>query len=264
MPTVDVLLPGLPFGSDTGTFGMCATVLVTGTAPDGTTTRLLVDPGQMGRRRQLPAALAARGLTAGDIDFVMLTHAHWDHIHNADLFPGATILLHPAELRYLRDPHPADWATPRWTSAILDGMDIREAGEPEAPMPGVRLLDVPGHTAGTLGVRVETDDGPALIVGDALPRTAAVPTGLHPLVFADVEAADRSMRRICDLSRDENAVIYPGHDRPFRTDGTKINFTGAVPDVTITGLTPDAAAFHTTEDVPITHTIRDGLPERRG
>lgn len=51
MPTVDVLLPGLPFGSDTGTFGMCATVLVTSVGADGATTRLLVaHPGDVSPR----------------------------------------------------------------------------------------------------------------------------------------------------------------------------------------------------------------------
>jgi len=262
MPTVDVLLPGLPFGCDSGTFGMCAVVLVEGPGPDGDPTRLLVDTGHVGRRRHLLAALRDRGLTPGDIDLVVLTHAHWDHIQNTDVFAHATVLLHPAELAYLRNPHPEDWATPTWTAEILADARVLESAEPDTPMPGVQLLDLPGHTAGTLGVRVSTPDGAALIVGDALPRSAAVPTGRHPLVFADPDAADRSMHRICALSRDENAIIYPGHDRPFRTDGTEITFTGPLPEVSVTGLTQDAAAFHTTETVPITHTIRPGLPNR--
>lgn len=262
MPTIDVLLPGLPFGCDSGTFGMCAVVLVEGPGPDGGTTRMLVDTGHVGRRRHLLAALRARGLAAADIDLVVLTHAHWDHIQNTDVFAHATVLLHPAELHYLRSPHPEDWATPSWTAEILADARVLDSAEPDRPMPGTQLLDLPGHTAGTMGVRVDTADGPALVVGDALPRAAAVPTGRHPLVFADAEAADRSMRRICDLSRDEDAVIYPGHDRPFRTDGTETTYTGSVPEVTVTGLTPAAATFHVTESVPISHTLRPGLPNR--
>lgn len=262
MPTIDVLLPGLPFACDSGTFGMCAVVLVEGPGPEGDTTRMLVDTGQMGRRRHLLAALRSRGLSPSDIDLVVLTHAHWDHIQNTDVFAHATVLLHPAELHYLRAPHPEDWATPPWTAEILADARVLESSEPDTPMPGTHLLDLPGHTPGTLGVRVETPTGSALIVGDALPRAAAVPTGRHPLVFADAEAADHSMHRLCALSRDEGAVIYPGHDRPFRTDGTEITYVETPPEVTITGLGPEAATFHLENPVAITHTIRPGLPKR--
>ena len=78
---VDVLLNGLNFRSDQGTFGFCSISLIT--AGDK---RILVDPGHVGRRVHLLEALQKRGLTPQDIDVTVMTHAHWDHNQNFDLF----------------------------------------------------------------------------------------------------------------------------------------------------------------------------------
>ena len=51
----------------------------------------------------LPAALASAGVSPGDIDWIFLTHLHWDHAGGlrdaagAPLFPAARILVHELE-----------------------------------------------------------------------------------------------------------------------------------------------------------------------
>src|SRR5262249_36408328 len=46
------------------------------------------------------AAVEAAGVKADAITDVIITHAHWDHVDGADLFPKATIWIQPDEYTY--------------------------------------------------------------------------------------------------------------------------------------------------------------------
>ncbi len=81
--------------------------------------------GHVGRRVVLLEALERRGLEPADIDVVVLSHAHWDHAQNLDVFDAARIIVHTDERRYAAAPHGNDWATPAWTGAMLDREDAR-------------------------------------------------------------------------------------------------------------------------------------------
>ena len=50
--------------------------------------------------------LRARGVDPAEIEWVILTHLHWDHCHNLDQFPKARFLVHSRELDFARDPIP--------------------------------------------------------------------------------------------------------------------------------------------------------------
>src|SRR6188768_1891980 len=74
---------------------------------------------------QEPAnALRDAGVDPKDVELVVLTHLHWDHAGNCDLFPDARVLVQQQELRYAIDPGrffrksfhaPASgWGTPPW------------------------------------------------------------------------------------------------------------------------------------------------------
>ena len=58
-----------------------------------------------GCRAQEPAnALRDAGVDPRDVEFVVLTHLHWDHAGNCDLFPDARVLVQRDELRYAIAP----------------------------------------------------------------------------------------------------------------------------------------------------------------
>jgi N-acyl homoserine lactone hydrolase len=212
LPTIEVLLPGYNLNSDAGAIGFCAVTLVEGHDEAGRRRRILVDPAHVGRRPVLWAALAERGLRPDDIDAIVLTHAHWDHIQNVDVFAHAPILLHPAEHSYSLAPHRNDWATPSWTGMVLERQPIVEVAEGDQLLPGVSVIDMPGHTPGSIGVSVETEGGLAVISGDALPRADIALSRTNGLIFWDAAQAKDSVDRVVDLAD----AIYPGHDMPFR------------------------------------------------
>ncbi|HLH25018.1 MAG TPA: MBL fold metallo-hydrolase [Chloroflexota bacterium] len=211
-PRIDVVLGGYDLGTDVGLAAFCSVVLIEAPDASGALRRILVDPAHVGRRRFLLDALARRGLTPTDIDLVVLTHAHWDHIQNLDVFDHAPIYLHPDERKYAQRPHRNDWATPQWTGAIIERQDAREIAEGGELLPGIGVVDMPGHSPGSIGISVPTEAGLAVITGDALHFAYVLRTGINPLVFWDAEQAKRSIERIAALAD----VIYPGHDRPFR------------------------------------------------
>lgn len=218
MPTIDVLLHGSSLSTDAGAVGFCAVILIEGER------RVLFDSAHVGRRVQLLEQLAARGLTPDDIDAQVLSHAHWDHVQNADLFAHAPLLAHRAEIAYAHRPHPNDWATPPWTGAILDLMRIEEVGEGSGLMPGCRVIELPGHSAGSIGLEVETDEGPCVVTGDAVHNAGVARSGRSQLVFWNAAQADASVRRVAQASERAGALIHPGHDLPFRLRGGEVRY----------------------------------------
>ena len=177
MPEIELLLTGYSLATDQGSLGLSTIALVRGQR------NILVDTGHMGRRELLLNALTAHGLSVGDIDTVVLTHAHWDHAQNVDIFPNATICIHPKELEYARNPKPNDWATARYFPDTLCNLNVREVQEGEVLESGVRVVDTPGHTRGSISVVVETSDGPAVLAGDALTSPGSAFIGKPFLIF---------------------------------------------------------------------------------
>lgn len=125
------------------------------------------------------AALTAAGVTPEDVDFVLCTHLHVDHVGwNTRLqdgrwvptFPKATYLLPAEDLdHYGANPNET------YTESVLP---VIEAGQGKEVQPGhclgdhVRLVATPGHTPGHVSVLVRSGQAEALITGDALHSTA--------------------------------------------------------------------------------------------
>ncbi|MEX2446087.1 MAG: MBL fold metallo-hydrolase [Dehalococcoidia bacterium] len=217
MAEIDVVLQGFSAGTSEGMISYCGITLIRGEH------NTLVDVGYQGRRIPLVDQLAARGLQPTDIDRIVITHGHWDHSLNLLMFPNAEVVLSEEEYDYIQDIHPLDPATPRYMPDILARCkQVTRVKDGEELEPTVRVMTVPGHSPGSLAVLVETPEGIAGMVGDALPsRTAAmadVPSA--GLIFFDEEAGERSARRILDTCQ----IVHPGHDRPFRVEAGNMRY----------------------------------------
>jgi N-acyl homoserine lactone hydrolase len=97
-----------------------------------------------------------------DIDLVVNTHLHFDHVGGNHLFAGKQIYVQRRELDEARGP--AEYTIREWVDP--PGVEyVPVDGELEL-LPGVRLVPAPGHTAGSQVVVVETDGHPIVIAGD--------------------------------------------------------------------------------------------------
>jgi len=170
------------------------------------------------------SALAEIGLSPEDFDTVVLTHLHYDHSQNLELFSNASFILQAEELRAAVDPVRAqrsmyEFALPDFVPSWMKVTSrIRTVRGDHQLRPGLTLLHLPGHTPGMQGLLVQTAKGRYVLSGDLVSSYDNLGDGpddwVVPGIHTDVYACERSMERI--LSAD--AEIIPSHDwRVFDT-----------------------------------------------
>jgi N-acyl homoserine lactone hydrolase len=180
---------------------------------DGRT--IMFDTGPYAYRPLLLGRLKRLGLTPADIDTVVLSHLHWDTA--TDLFPNAEIVVHERELAYAERPAAHDWATPPYMGRALKKLRLKPiAGEYDIA-PGVRVVELPGHTPGSIGLLV----GRELLAGDAVACARDAARGRAALWFSDGAQADASLAKALSSAD----IVYAGHDRPFRA-GPPVAYVG--------------------------------------
>jgi len=167
---------------------------------------ILVDPGLDLQNQPVVAAVAERGLTPADLDMVLLTHAHSDHVGGvADLDPDTPVVVHEAELR-----------DPLWpvVSGMLCGRALETlTGDGGELLPGLRWLHTPGHSAGSVSFLVETAEGLAVLAGDTIgPLPEDFEAMRPPFPGPAGEQLVAAWERLRAL---EPALIVPGHIPPF-------------------------------------------------
>lgn len=103
--------------------------------------------------------LAEWGLKPEDIDIIIATHLHWDHVVNLPKCPNAKVIVQEAEWEAALNPHPlAQFAyAPRWFYEQLKNIEFVR-GDVEF-LPGIQLIHSPGHSPGGQSVAVETANG---------------------------------------------------------------------------------------------------------
>lgn len=172
--------------------------------------RILFDAGGPTTRMSLLHALETRATAPASVDLVFLSHLHFDHCYNLDLFPGAEIAVPAAELAYAADPNPADPFVPDW---ILDRLARRGvSGFTGAGnlAHGVEILEAPGHTPGLHCLDLATTTGPVLLAGDAIKYPKEAINRASDLAFDTAARGTATIERLLDRV-DEGGRLVPGH-----------------------------------------------------
>ena len=191
---------------------------------------IIVDTGfdeKVARRRgrkvliPVPEALELLGINPADEVDLVLTHAHYDHIGNADWFRNANVHMARAEFDFWSSP--ASESKPirslveedelRTISDMHDSGQLQLVNEEQEIAPGIHLLLAPGHTPGELMVQVNTPEARILLTSDAV----------H---FDEELERGRPFRHMCDLAKSRSSydriramrdggeidLIVSGHD----------------------------------------------------
>jgi glyoxylase-like metal-dependent hydrolase (beta-lactamase superfamily II) len=169
---------------------------------------MLFDTGGYVTRLGLINSLKQRGLTPSDIKLVFISHLHFDHCHNIDLFPKAKVFVSRAEWDYSRAPHVDDIFVPWGIHELLEQYDLELIEGDGVIAPNVSYFAAPGHTPGSVAVRLTTTDrGCVVIAGDAIKYAKEVILGRCDAAFDLASAGQASIRRILEIAD----RIVPGH-----------------------------------------------------
>ena len=107
--------------------------------------------------------LATLGLKPDDIEIIILTHLHFDHIALGYLYPNAKFVVQKNELDYALHPHAIDAGL--YEKATFEDLDMEVIDGKKEIIPGVCVFPTPGHTPGGQSVEVNTLAGRAIITG---------------------------------------------------------------------------------------------------
>lgn len=172
--------------------------------------------------QEYPACLEALGLTPADIDVLVLSHLHGDHMGYADLFTNAKVYIAEREFEYTaRGLGEGVMPGADDLNAMLD-VPLRWQLVPEdvkemEVLPGITIHNFGiGHSFGMLGLRVELPEtGTVLMPSDACCYLANLNKDdrlLPPERVTDFESTVATFDVISDLAEKYNAQVWPAHD----------------------------------------------------
>ncbi len=199
----DIIVKGNNLRLKQGFLGLANATLVF--SADGP---LLFDVGHHVNRPELLAGLQRHGLAPKDVKAVFLSHLHFDHCNNIDLFSQSKVYVSEREWDYADNPHDDDPFVPWLIREQLKKHDLALMPAEGRIAEGVNAIAVPGHTPGSYGLVLDTaDKGRVVLAGDAIKYAKEALTGQCDMAFDTQETGSASIRRILDMAD----RIVPGH-----------------------------------------------------
>ena len=163
-------------------------------------------------------AVARAGVKPDDVNDVIITHVHWDHLDGIDLFPKARVWIQREEFDHHLDSTGAvkdrtiDAGDAKLLAAIArEGRLVLVDGDVEEIIPGITVYTGGKHTYASQFAGVRTTFGTVVVASDNvylyenLARHAAIAQTLDPASNL------RTQARMLTIASDPRFIV-PGHD----------------------------------------------------
>lgn len=201
---VDVLIQGFPGRTNICGLSWSSMILVKTERHN-----IIIDLGSYPSRRYLLEALEKRGLKPRDVDTVLFTHLHHDHIAGIDMFPHALFVYGRKEWEYANLT--TENAVQQASLSMLHAYPRRLVEDGEVVFPGIIAMLTPGHTPGGISYVMDVEEEKWVAAGDAVKNRGE-------LLFHDFDMSssskesEESIKRIKQIAD----VVIPGHDCMLR------------------------------------------------
>ena len=162
----------------------------------------------------LKSQLDASGVAASDIEYLSVSHSHFDHMGNAGAYASATFLVNEAEHAHLfRDEARANAETFPAYSALETAKTVKFTGEYDVFGDArVIIMDTPGHTPGHTILKLElAKTGTVLLSGDLYHLNESREIRAVPVFNTDADETLRSMDKFEALAALTNAKVIIQH-----------------------------------------------------
>jgi len=179
-------------------------------------------------------ALKRIGVDGSQVNKVIITHMHFDHVGGMEMFPQAF----PQAKFYIQKKEYDFWAKHPFAKrspfnrvadplAIAATANLEETGRlvlvcgDQKITPGIEILLSPGHTIGLQTVAVNTAKGTAIVASDCLHAHRAFRENNTSIFITDligwIESYDKLRAKAASID-----LVFPGHDLSMATDYPKV------------------------------------------
>jgi glyoxylase-like metal-dependent hydrolase (beta-lactamase superfamily II) len=162
----------------------------------------------------LDARLQQMGVGLDEIDYVVLSHLHFDHAGNARMFEGT----HAKLVCHRREEEFALGFEGLFSGAHLktdyEGLEFETVSGDTEILPGVTLLETPGHTVGCMSMQVELPDtGTMIFTSDAVYMGDSYgPPATPAAIVNNLEQWYSSVEKLRGIQERTGATMVFGHD----------------------------------------------------
>ncbi len=167
-----------------------------------------------------PEGLKLIDLDPLEVDMVITSHFHYDHIGYLGLFENAQVVSGQKEYDYWFAKRSAHALEGEFTTeenlipverAHKEGRLRLISGETEV-FPGITVYQVGGHCPGETIALLESEAGRLILASDAAHFYEQLDNGWPFFAFTDLGEMRSALKFIQDLSREQEATVIPGHD----------------------------------------------------
>lgn len=159
--------------------------------------------------RTIRSQLSDIGIAPEDIDKIILSHAHFDHVGNAKLFANATWYIQYREHEAMFGPDYVQYGfLPRLYEKLNNAKVELMDGDA-----GMKVISTPGHTPGHCSLLVQLPKtGPVMLAADVAHFTYNLEHHCVPILNSDYKESENSMKRVEEIVQAEKARLWLNHD----------------------------------------------------
>lgn len=159
--------------------------------------------------------LSKLGLDTSRINLLAISHLHFDHVGQAEHFPGATLIVAGSEWSNMKGSQPDSLGVRAALSPWLQGNGAIRLVDGDSDIFGdgsVVMLSAPGHTGGHHILLVRLTSGAVLLVGDLWHSEQQVRDGEVSQHTEDRAALLASRARALEIAKNLHARLIVSHD----------------------------------------------------